>query len=96
MDQSSETIAIGANGFPIMALRVSGGGNEIQLAYCKDFSCSNFDIIDTINDEALSFSMVVGNDGLPVISSYSGNLIINDILQVTRAGGILFDGNVIP
>jgi len=94
--QSTETIAIGANGFPIIALLNPSGNNEVQLVYCKNLACSNFDIIDTINDEALAFSMVVGNDGLPVISSYSGNFVINDILQVTRAGGILLDGNVIP
>jgi len=57
-----------------------------------DVSCSNFDLVDTINDSANAISLVIGNDGLPVLPSYGPS----NNLQVTRAGGILLDGSVIP
>jgi len=85
-------IVIGSTGFPVLALTLAGVGGELTIAYCKDVSCSNFDIVDTINNNAKAISLVIGNDGLPVLPSYGPN----NNLQVTRAGGILLDGTVIP
>ena len=91
-DTISKSLAIGLDGFPVLAVK-GGGASLLQIIYCKDVFCSDFDIVDTINDSAVAISLAIGNDGLPVISSYQ---ISNQVLQVTRAGGILLDGTVIP
>ena len=91
-DNISKSIAIDLDGFPVLAVK-GGGASLLQIIYCKDVFCSNFEIVDTINDSAVAISLAIGNDGLPVISSYETT---NDVLQVTRAGGILLGGTVIP
>ena len=85
-------VVIGSAGFPVFAFVLSDQFSDIKMAYCKDVTCSNFDIVDTINDNAKGISLAIGNDGLPVLSSYGPN----SNLQVIRLGGILLDGTVIP
>jgi len=93
VSEVDESIAIGLDGFPILAVRDNTIGNFIQIVDCEDISCSSFIVQDTINDTSEGISLAIGNDGLPVISSLDGFI---GAATVTRAGGVLFDGSVIP
>jgi len=90
-DDLDHALAIGIEGFPVIAFRDSAF--DLKILYCKNLTCSNFEIVDTINDRAEGLAIAIGNDGLPVISAYD---TFDNFIASTRAGGILLDGTVIP
>lgn len=67
------SIAIGADGLPIVSYQDSTAG-ALKVAKCTDVFCSGPRIITTVDDPANTVgawtSMAVGNDGLPVISHH--------------------------
>jgi len=93
LDELDKSIAIGLDGFPILAVRDNTIGNFIQIVDCEDVLCSSFIVQDTINDAGVGISLAIGNDGLPVIASLDGFV---GVATVTRTAGVLFDGTVIP
>jgi hypothetical protein len=63
------SIAIGTDGFPIIAY-LNASTNSLQTAKCNDFFCSGKTIsnISTDVDTTSGISIAIGTDGLPIIA----------------------------
>ena len=79
VDAGSESIhvsvAIGADGFPVIAYYFFGDQLDLKVAHCSDVACSAATIstIDSPGDVGIENSIAIGTDGLPIISYFDGS-----------------------
>jgi hypothetical protein len=78
------SIAIGADGFPVIAYYDETAG-ALKVAKCVNVNCTGLNVITTLhnppNDVGRDTSIVVGSDGLPVITYHDATI---DALNVAR------------
>lgn len=68
---TQSSIGIGTDGNPVISYFVASAFNDLRVAKCGDASCSSDNSITTVDSEGLVgnySSLVIGNDGNPVIS----------------------------
>jgi hypothetical protein len=65
---ASGVVAVGSDGMPLVAYST---GTAIKLAHCEDVTCSSY-AVNVIADSGTNMgpSLVIGADGLPLISYY--------------------------
>jgi hypothetical protein len=66
------SIAIGADGLPIISYFKAGGANNLKVAHCDDVECTS-SISNTLDSQGVVgwyTSIAIGADGLPIISYY--------------------------
>ncbi len=89
------SIAIGADGLPIISYYDSSNGN-LKVVHCGDDDCSSGNTITTLESSGVIgkyTSIAIGADGLPVISYWSDH---TDWLKVVRCGNVLCNsGNTV-
>jgi hypothetical protein len=68
------SVTIGADGLPLISYQYNNMGT-IQVAHCRDISCSSADIsrLDTPGEDASDMSITTGADGLGLIVYFDQN-----------------------
>ena len=71
---SYSSVAIGADGFPIISYRDATNG-DLKVAHCADTVCNSSTnlAVATAGDVGYYVSLAMSTDGLPVISHYDGS-----------------------
>jgi len=70
-DVDPTSIAIGADGLPVISFGFNNGANfELRVAHCDDPACSGATVttVDGVGNAGVDSSLVIGADGLPVIT----------------------------
>ena len=87
------SIAIGANGNPVVAYYDATNGN-LKVARCNDFACSGgnetISVVDSVGDVGQYASLAIGSSGNPLIAYYdatNGNLKVARCNDRACAGG---------
>ncbi len=88
------SLAIGADGLPIIAYRAyfGAGSNSLKVAHCNDLACAGVNetitTVDDSGDVGYNASIAIGADGLPIISYHdgTGNLKVAHCNDVACAG----------
>lgn len=80
------SIAIGADGLPIISYRSVGASVGLKVAHCNDLTCSGDAeyMLDT-GDVGQFSSITIGTDGFPIISYYDA---ANDDLKVAHCDDV--------
>lgn len=80
------SIAIGSDGFPIIAYRASSNDFDLKVAKCVDVRCAKpatITRLDTVGSTGRYASIAIGLDGLPIIAHYDST---NMWLKVVKCG----------
>jgi predicted regulator of Ras-like GTPase activity (Roadblock/LC7/MglB family) len=87
------SIAIGADGLPVISQRVGGAG-ALRVTHCGNAACSTANVSTTVddpeNDVGNYTSIAIGADGLPVIGHFDDNA---GALRVTHCGNAACTAN---
>ena len=74
--QGEASIAIGADGFPILSYtsQIIGGDYDLKVARCSDLTCTaaTFNVVDGGPAKAQQSSIAIGADDRPVVSYLDG------------------------
>ncbi len=80
------SITIGADGLPLVSYYDNGANDDLKVLHCGDTTCSSGNTITTVDsagDVGLDTSVIIGMDGLPLVS-YIDNT--NDDLKILHCG----------
>ena len=69
LNKESVSIAIGADGLPVISYH-DNNGEDLKVAHCADLTCTTASIatLDSAGQVGIYTSIAIGTDGLPVIS----------------------------
>ena len=93
---SYTSVAIGADGFPVISYYDANNNRDLKVAHCTDVACTSTVDVTTLDSDGsvgLLTSVAIGTDGFPVISYYDAG---NSDLKVAHCRAVGCNNHFFP
>jgi len=84
-------VAIGIDGFPVVAYWELGSVQDLKLVHCTSVDCSTKDLpitLDTVGSSGPRPSITIGTDSFPIISYHDSSIIGGSSMKVVHCTSI--------